>query len=114
MAILEEETCCVCGAEFLKGSLDEEGRCKVCAAAGYLPGAAEEQDYIKSEKQRVDELKELIKQCLREIKEEERQEKIADQLKPRACKKCGNTFTPRAPANTICLSCQNAERGKKK
>jgi len=104
--MFEEAKCKACESMFLKTALTEDGRCKTCVKDGRLAGSEEEVEYIKSEKQKIDELKALIKQVLQELKDEEIQDKNEKIFEPRKCKKCGAEFIPMAANNTICRECK--------
>jgi len=107
---LDEKQCTVCSNWFLTSAIDTEGRCTVCSERELIPGATKEQDQIKGPEQRRQELKSLVRELMLELQEEKRVEREQKKLKKRPCKKCGEEFMPRAPANTICIDCQNAER----
>jgi len=113
--LLNEAKCSCCEQNFLKTALDEDGRCSVCAERGLTAGTFKEEfEKIKSPEQQREELKVLIKEILRELKDEEKEEKLAKAYKPKPCKKCKEVFTPRSPAHVICDDCQEAERKAKK
>lgn len=110
----EESQCVVCENWFLTTAVDGQGRCKHCAEHDCEPGTAKEQESIKSDKKRRQDLKDLVRELMLELQEEKRIEKEQKKLKIRKCKKCDNEFIPRAPANTICASCQDKERAERK
>jgi len=102
----DEAICSVCDANFFTEDLDEHSRCKLCASQDLMPGGEHVQEAIKSEKQRREESKALLRELLAEIKEEDRQAKILKSLQPKACKKCGNEFQPTSAAHAICSRCK--------
>lgn len=101
-----EGQCSVCSASFMAADLDEIKRCPKCHAEDVMPGTKAEQDYIMSEKLQRQKIKDIIKECLKEMKEEELQEKQEKAYATKKCVNCGEEFAPRAPAQKTCENCQ--------
>lgn len=104
-----EKTCSCCGAFFFEKHLDELGRCHKCGKEGLVPGLKPEEDVIQSDQMKSDNLKSLIRSIVREVLEEDKEakkvEKAEKSFAQKKCVKCGNMFTPRAPAQKLCDSC---------
>ena len=105
--MFDEVKCVACESMFLRSAICEDGRCKTCVKDGRLEGMEEDQEYIKSEKQKKDELKALIKQVLEEIKEEEKVAENEQIFEPKKCKKCGAEFIPMSPNHKYCNECRS-------
>jgi hypothetical protein len=112
----EEAECPVCEAMFRKEVLadDEYGRCPICAVSGHTSKNKPEQEFIKTDKMKREELKVLLKELLDEIKDEKRADDIEAAFKPKKCTRCGNEFLPRSPAMKVCDDCQVQARKEKK
>ena len=108
--VIDDQSCSVCKADFLKKDLDEQGRCHVCKKAGLLPGLKAEQEYVQKTQPKMDraEIKELVREVLRELKEEENLAKPAS-FAPKVCTKCKQEFVPESPAQKTCNNCKETK-----
>ncbi len=107
--LVNERQCDFCKCDFV--AKEGETLCKDCALHGYTattPKTTEGQDIIQSEQKKMKDLKALIKTCIREYFEEQKQAKV-DAMAPKECKGCGKEFTPRAPAQAFCDTCREAK-----
>jgi hypothetical protein len=102
---LNDAECLVCKASFIRDTLDEHGRCKKCAHDGVMPGITPAQDFVQKSEFTKDRIKQLIKEVLAEMKEDEIDDEDETAFKPKVCVKCGTEFVPRAPAQKICQNC---------
>ena len=102
----KEGNCSCCKATFFAKDLDDISRCPKCHAEDAIPGTKQEQEYIMSEKQQRQKIKDMIKECLKEMKEEEQLEKQEKAYAAKKCVTCGQEFFPRAPAQKTCPDCQ--------
>jgi hypothetical protein len=102
-----EKQCEFCKCDFVAEG--DETMCTDCTKHGYTtttPKTNESQDVIQSDQKRLKEMKALIKTCIREYFEEQKQAKV-DMLAPKICTVCEKEFTPRAPAQKLCDDCHD-------
>jgi hypothetical protein len=104
---LDDGSCSCCRADFYKKDLDEQGRCRVCSKAGLQPGGKPKQEYIQQSTPKLDreQIKQIVKEVLIELKEEENLAKPAV-FSAKKCAKCGNDFIPDHPAQKYCPNCR--------
>ncbi len=101
-----EKECSVCKANFFATDLDSLGRCHKCVSDGVMPGTKEEQDFVINAKQQRENIKDMIREVLEEMKNEVKEQKLESAFAAKRCKICGDEFIPRAPAQQVCDNCK--------
>lgn len=114
MRLKNELDCPICACSFLPDSPGQD-KCLSCTKLGLTPQDKnkEDKDTIQSEQRRLDDLKSLIRQIVKEVLEEIATEKKTKKiLLPKKCVKCEKEFTPRCPAQKICDECAKKSKNK--